>query len=72
MSAILSSTMYTSCVAYAWSVISFVATVGGNLTITGSAGYQIYSKQKFTPQSPLHALIEILFFNSMNSKHNRS
>ena len=24
--------------AYAWSVISFVATVGGNLTITGSAG----------------------------------
>ena len=27
--------------AYAWAVISFVATVGGNLTITGSAGTTI-------------------------------
>ena len=26
----------------AWAIISFVATVGGNLTITGSAGKQVY------------------------------
>jgi Na+/H+ antiporter NhaD/arsenite permease-like protein len=24
---------------FAWAIISFVATVGGNLTITGSAGF---------------------------------
>ena len=27
---------------YAWAVLSFVATVGGNLTITGSAGKIVY------------------------------
>jgi len=39
---------------FAWAIISFVATVGGNLTITGSAG-----------KGPFHCLMNMMYLKAM-------